>query len=266
MKLPDPTACVAVVGASGVLEIAGDTSVAHPWASITKILTALAVLVASEEGAIGLDDAAGPPGSTVRHLLAHASGLDFDADRVLAAPGTRRIYSNTGYETLAVALERATGIAFETYLGEAVLQPLALTSTQLRGTAAAGLHGPLDDLLRVVAELTMPTLLAPETAALMHGVAFPGLGGVLPGFGMQEPNDWALGPELRGHKSPHWTGRHNSPRTFGHFGGGGGFLWLDPEARLACASLSGRAFGPWAVAAWPRLSDEVLAAHARPPR
>ena len=33
-------------------------------------------------------------------------------------------------------------------------------------------------------------------------------------------------------KSPHWTGSHNSPQTYGHFGQGGTMLWIDPVARL----------------------------------
>ena len=88
---------------------------------------------------------------------------------------------------------------------------------------------------------------------------FPGLVGVLPGFGRQEPNDWGLGLELRDAKSPHWTGAHNSPRTFGHFGRSGTFLWVDPDADLALACLTDLAFGDWAAEAWPRLSDAVLA-------
>lgn len=218
----------------------------------------MAVLVAVEERSLSLDDDAGPPGSTIRHLLAHASGVDFDTDAVLAAPGTRRIYSNTGYELLADALADATGIAFETYLREAVLDPLGIGVTVLDGSPAAGLVGPLDDLLRVAGELRRPTLLSPETASLLGTVAFPGLAGVLPGFGRQEPNDWGLGCEIRGTKSPHWTGSWNSPRTFGHFGATGGFLWVDPDADVACCSLSDRDFGPWAMVAWPSISDEVL--------
>ena len=67
-----------------------------------------------------------------------------------------------------------------------------------------------------------------------QGLAFPGLAGVLPGFGRFEPNDWGLGFELRDDKRPHWTGTGNSPRTFGHFGAAGTFLWVDPDAGLAC--------------------------------
>lgn len=247
-----------VVTADGVAGTEGDTSRPLEWASLTKPCTAIAVLIAVEEGSLTLDDPAGPPGSTVRHLLAHASGYDFDSDAIIAEPGTRRIYSNTGYVRVAEVLAAATGIDFGTYLREAVLQPLGLRSTTLEGSAAAGLVGPLDDLLRVAAELLRPTLLAPETAAHLRTVAFPGLRGVLPGFGAQDPNDWALGPEVRGHKSPHWTGTRNSPATFGHFGGSGGFLWVDPAVDAACASLSDRPFGDWAIAAWPALSDEVL--------
>jgi CubicO group peptidase (beta-lactamase class C family) len=248
-----------VVDRDGVVRVAGDRREPLRWASLTKLCTSLAVLIAVEEGSLGLDQPAGPPGSTVRHLLAHASGLDFDSPAVLAEPGTRRIYSNSGYEAVADALEEATGIGYETYLREAVFDPLGIRSTTLQGSPAAGLVGPLDDLLLLARELLVPTLLARETYILMRTVSFPGLDGVLPGFGRQTPNDWALGPELRDHKAPHWTGSRNSSRTFGHFGAAGGFLWVDPDADLATAVLSDRDFGEWAVSAWPALSDEILA-------
>ena len=82
---------------------------------------------------------------------------------------------------------------------------------------------------------------------------FPGLDGVLPGFGRQTPNDWGLGIELRDAKAPHWTGERNSPRTYGHFGRSGTFLWVDPDAGVALACLTDRDFGDWAKEAWPRL-------------
>src|SRR6476659_3027341 len=90
---PVPDAAAAVVGASGVLATQGDIGRTFALASVTKPLVARAVQVAIEEGAVDLDTAAGPPGSTVRHLLAHTSGLSMHDDRVLAAPGARRIYS-----------------------------------------------------------------------------------------------------------------------------------------------------------------------------
>src|SRR5437870_343661 len=59
----------------GTTQTTGDTGRIFAWASVTKLLTAMAALLAIEEGVIGLDHPAGPPGATVRHLLAHASGL-----------------------------------------------------------------------------------------------------------------------------------------------------------------------------------------------
>jgi CubicO group peptidase (beta-lactamase class C family) len=237
----------------------GDETHVTRWASVTKLLTAYALLVAVEEGSIDLEEPAGPEGSTVRHLAAHASGLGFDfGSPSLAPPGTRRIYSNEGYEQLARALEAATGMPIAQYLHEAVAAPLGLQG-ELRGSAAADFFGDLRDLRLFAQELLAPALLAPETLAEATTVQFPGLGGVLPGFGRWEPNDWGIGFELKDAKQPHWTGTRNSPRTFGHFGGSGTFLWVDPERRLALGVLTDREFDAWALEAWPRLADAVLA-------
>jgi CubicO group peptidase (beta-lactamase class C family) len=129
---------------------------------------------------------------------------------------------------------------------------------ELRGSPAADLHGSLDDLLLLARELQRPTLVASETLSEATTVQFPGLAGVLPDYGRMDPNDWGLGFELRNGKEPHWTGSRNSPRTFGHFGGSGTFLWVDPDAEIALGVLTNRDFGDWAKAAWPRLSDAVL--------
>jgi CubicO group peptidase (beta-lactamase class C family) len=253
------TAAAGVVRDGDVLALHGPRDVEFRWASVTKPAVALATLVAAEEGIIDLDDAAGPQGSTVRHLLAHASGLPFVGETPIAKPGRRRIYSNTGFERLADAVARAAEMPFDEYLHAAVLEPLELRA-RLEGTAAAGINGTLDDMIALARELQTPTLVAPETLAEATSVQFPGLGGVLPDVGRFDPNDWGLGVELRDAKQPHWTGQHNGSRTFGHFGGSGTFLWVDPDARLACACLTDKEFGPWALEAWPRLSDAVLAA------
>jgi len=252
---PAPHVAVGLTGAADAT--CGDEERVFEWASVTKIATALATLVAAEEGTVGLDDPAGPPGSTVRHLLAHASGLPPDGGAPIAAPGTRRIYSNYGFEVLAAHVEERSGSPFDAYLAEA-LAPCG-TRVVLHGSAGSGARGTLRDLLALAGELLDPTLIARETLAEATTVVFPGLDGVLPGFGRQTPNDWGLGFELRDAKSPHWTGARNSPRTFGHFGRSGTFLWVDPQARLACACLTDLEFGDWARDAWPRLSDAVLA-------
>ncbi len=245
---------VSVVGTTG------DTSRPYAWASVTKLCTALAVLVAVEEGTVALTDSAGPPGSTVAHLLAHASGLAPDRREAIAPPGTKRIYSNAGYELLGDLLSERAAMPIWQYVEEAVFAPVGMVGARLSpgASAAHGAEGPLSDLLALGSELLAPRVVAPETLATATQVAFPGLAGVLPGFGRQHPNDWGLGFELRDSKNPHWTGSANSPATFGHFGRSGSFLWVDPDARIACAALSDRAFGPWAASAWPILSDAVL--------
>ena len=251
------TVGVGVLRAGEPLATHGSAERAFPWASVTKLATALATLVAAEEGVVDLDQPAGPPGSTVRHLLAHASGLPFDAGAPIAKPGQRRIYSNAGFEVLAETVAEAAEMPFERYLAEAVLRPLEM-GAELRGSPAAGLEGTLRDLFRLGAELQRPALVAPETLAEATAVQFPGLVGVLPDVGRMDPNDWGLGFELKDAKTPHWTGTRNSPRTFGHFGGSGSFLWVDPDAGLALVCLTDREFGPWALEVWPRLADAVL--------
>jgi len=250
-------AAAGVVRGGAVVATPGPLALPLRWASVTKRAVTRATLVAAEEGIVDLDEPAGPEDSTVRHLLAHASGLPFEGAAPIAKPAQRRIYSNTGFEVLAEHIERAAAMPFADYLRAAVFEPLGL-SAALRGTAAAGIHGTLDDLLRFACELQSPKLVAPETFAEATTVQFPGLAGVLPGFGRWDPNDWGLGFELRDAKERHWTGTRNSPRTFGHFGGSGTFLWVDPEATLACTCLADREFDDWALDAWPRLSDDVL--------
>jgi CubicO group peptidase (beta-lactamase class C family) len=236
----------------------GDLRRPFTWKSVTKLATALAVLVAAEEGTVELDEAAGPPGSTVRHLLAHASGLPLDHGAPIAEPGARRIYSNAGYEALAALVEQRAEMPFAGYLGEAVLRPAGIDA-DLRGSAAGGLVGPIGGLASLAAELFSPSVVAAETLAEATAVAFPGLVGVLPGFGRMDPNDWGLGFELRDDKRPHWTGNRNSPLTFGHFGQSGSFLWVDPDGGVACFCLTDTLFGDWARKAWPPLADAVLA-------
>jgi CubicO group peptidase (beta-lactamase class C family) len=256
---PVDNAAAAVVAASGeVLGSSGDQARVFPLASVTKLLTSYAVLVAVEEGAVEWDQPAGPAGSTVRHLIAHTSGLAFDKPDVQAAPGARRIYSNAGFDALAAFVEEASGIKFAEYLDEAVCQPLGMSSTRLVGSAGAGAESSVADLSSFAAELQAPRLVSSSLVAEATSVVFPGLNGVLPGYGQQKPNDWGLGFEIRDGKSPHWTGLSNSPTTFGHFGQTGTFLWVDPSAEVACVALTDRAFGPWAIEAWTPFSDAVL--------
>ncbi len=249
---PCENVAVGVVGA--VAATRGDAERRFLWASVTKLASAVALLVAAEEGIVDLDEAAGPPGSTFRHLLAHASGLPFDPGGPISRPGTRRIYSNYGFEVAATLVEERAEMPFADYFASV----WAGTGIELHGHPGSGAEGTLRDLLALARELQEPTRIAAETLAEARAVQFPGLDGVLPGFGRQDPNDWGLGLELRDSKAPHWTGARNSPGTFGHFGRSGTFLWVDPEAGLALGCLTDLAFGDWSADAWPRLSDAVL--------
>jgi CubicO group peptidase (beta-lactamase class C family) len=253
-----PNAAAAIVAADQVIADRGDGSRPFGWASITKLVTALAALRSVEAGRLDLDEPAGPPGSTLRHLLAHASGLPFEGTEPISRPERTRIYSNAGFDVIGRLLEERAGRPIADVLDSEVLGPLGMRGTVLTGRPSAGMTGSLDDLVRLARELLEPALLRPATMRLATSVAIPGLAGVLPGVGRFDPLDWGLGFELRDGKAPHWTGTHNSARTFGHFGGRGTFLWVDPDAGLALACLTDREYGPWALEAWPALSDSVL--------
>lgn len=253
---------MAALSREGELGRRGDSSRVFRWASVSKPVVALAALVAAEEGTIDLDEPAGPPGSTIRHLLAHASGLPFDAGPPIAKPGTRRIYSNPGFEALAERIALSAEMPFEEYLRKSVLAPLHMKAVH-RGTPAGGLHGSLDDLVAVIRECVEPTLVAPETLAEATRVQFPGLAGVIPGLGRYDPNDWGLGFELKDGKQPHFTGTLTSAATYGHWGASGTLFWVDPELGLGLALLTDRDFDDWAKEAWPAFSDAVVS-EARP--
>ena len=253
-------AAAVVLGPEGVLAGRGEPGHSFRWASLTKLATAWTVLIASERGLLDLDEPAGPPGATVRHLLAHASGLPFEGSATLAAPGRRRIYSNPGYDALGAHVGQRTGRPFEDVLRVFVLEPLGMDGTELLERPSQGLHGPIGDMGALAGELLRPRLVAPETARAATTVVFPGLVGVVPGVGRFDPCDWGLGPELHDGKTPHWMGATNSPATFGHIGGAGTFVWVDPVADVGLVTLTDRDFGPWALDAWPGFSDSVLAA------
>ncbi|MDO8361701.1 MAG: serine hydrolase domain-containing protein [Actinomycetota bacterium] len=261
-RWPVPNVAAAVVLPDGTVATTGDTQRSFRLASISKMLVGWTLLVACEEGTMHLDQPLGRPECTLRHLLAHAGGYPFDGPEPISRVGARRIYSNTGIELAAAALAEAAGMPFADYQHEAVLLPLRMTSTVLRGSPAWGVHSTVADLLRFVTELRRPTLVGAASAEAFCTVQFPGLPGVVPGVGRYRDCPWGLGTEIRGHKQPHWTGTSNSPATYGHFGGAGTLLWVDPGASVACLALTDRLFDEWAAEAlqlWPQLADAVLA-------
>ncbi len=254
-----------------------------PVASVTKLLTALGALTAVNVGLLGLDTpvqvdddprwgripSAGAPASqtTVRHLLAHASGLPQEASGLRRAPGTRRVYSNTGFRLLGETVNQATGKPLQDWLDETVFGPLGMKQTELvsyKGhpeDPAAGAVSTVPDLAALAACLLRgdPPLLSPALLDEATTSQFPELAGLVPGVGRYSPCDWGLGFELHGTKSPHWMGNRRSPATFGHFGALGGFLWVDPVAEVAAVAATDRPFGDddWAMATWPAWSDAL---------
>ena len=211
-----------------------------PWASVTKLLTGLAVLVALEEGTVDLDEPAGPPGSTLRHLLAHASGLPLDggsrSPSRAAAASTRTPASSSPPRSSPTRAE----MPFADYFAQAV-------------AGRSGSRGALGRLARP--RLPRPAR-RPARARPRAPAADPrrdrdaGRGDDRPVPGPRPASCPASGRwsrttgastfELRDAKSPHWTGTRNSARTFGHFGASGTFLWVDPDAGLACGVLTDR--------------------------
>lgn len=255
-----PTALV-VTQDGQVIARAGDVDAVHPLASVTKPLVVWSALVAVDRGLLALDDPAslGLPGATIAHLMSHSSGVAFDSPAVLAAPGTRRVYSNFGIEILGQRLQEATATPLEAWVETTVLEPLGMASVLVPGSPAYSGSGTAADLSVFARELAAPRLVSADLAALARTPFLPQLDGVLPGYGRQVPNGFGLGLEVRGHKSPHWTGSRNSPATFGHFGQSGSFVWVDPVAGRQAVFLGEQPFGAVHKASWPALCDQILA-------
>ena len=255
---PVDNVAAAVIDRLGEIHFYGDESREFRLASVSKVITAWAVLVACEEGTLSLRDAIGQDGCTVRHLLAHAGGYAFEGDAPIGKPGARRVYSNTGYEMLAAHLADRSEMPFWEYVDEAVFAPLGIVSEVQSGSSAKDARLDIVNLSLFVAEMRRPRLLARDTFVDAVTAQFPELDGIVPGIGRFDPCPWGLGPEIRGGKHPHWTSPHHSAVTYGHFGGSGTFVWVDPIADVACAVVGDRDFDSWALTHWPEFSSAVL--------
>jgi CubicO group peptidase (beta-lactamase class C family) len=136
------------------------------WFSMTKIVTATAVVRLAEGGKLDLDAPADecfrglkvvsqPTPVTVRHLLNHTSGLanplpirwvrpagapDFDrgafVERLLSkhrklksVPGEKASYSNLGYLVLGEVIAEITGTSYEEHVRAEILSPLGMDRT-----------------------------------------------------------------------------------------------------------------------------------------
>ena len=146
-----------------------DVNAAYEIGSISKHVTAVALLRLWEQGRVDLDAPvggylAGIPETwrrvTLRQLATHTSGVPdyeeaggygvYETDPTRAQvyaivagrpldfePGTRWSYSNTGYFLLSLVVERASGERFGDYLRTQLFQPLAMHHTFMGGYAPA---------------------------------------------------------------------------------------------------------------------------------
>lgn len=128
-------------------------------ASVSKQFTAAAILKLSEQGRVSLNDTVSEyipelspySGVTIQHLLNHTAGLPdyydqykFDPGTIpsnsdiglalkqLAAPqfrpGERFEYSNSGYEMLALLVERVSGMPFREFMREQLFAPSGMNT------------------------------------------------------------------------------------------------------------------------------------------
>ncbi|MDI9588813.1 MAG: serine hydrolase domain-containing protein [Gleimia sp.] len=248
----------AVIEPGRTLEF-GDSALVYPYMSVTKMFSVWAILVAVDRAFIGLDDeveiANGQRVVTLRHLLAHASGLAFNGPVLEAGVEEKRIYSNRGIEEASWAIEEATGFDFPAWVEATVLEPLGLVETMINGSAAHAGVGSIRDLVALAYELMEPELISAELADEARHVVYPGLKGLTPGYGSYSDNTWGLGLEIKGAKVRTWFPRNASKNSFGHFGQSGSFLWIDPDNNRAMAFLGEEPFGAWHRKNWQRLGD-----------
>jgi CubicO group peptidase (beta-lactamase class C family) len=150
---------------------------------------------------------------------------------------------------------------FSEYMREAIFVPLGMDDSSLKASPAYAVFSTVDDMALFMQELIQPTLISDATAKDAVTIQYPELGGVIPGLGSYKPNPWGLGIEIRDGKQPHWTGSLNSPQTFGHFGGSGTMMWIDPTIDTGLIALTDLNFDKWsaeALTAWSSLSDAVI--------
>lgn len=253
------TALVGVTGPGRTIAVQGDPHTALALASVSKPLSAWGALIAVERGFVDLDEAAGPEGATLLNLLDHTSGLPFEGDRTQASPGARRIYSNAGFDALGAHVAAAVGMDFSEWMTREVTEPLGMAEIDVTGRPSAGYRASIEDLLIFGREVLRPTLIPSALRDLALMVSREGLKGVVPGYGSFDDNQWGLGFELKGAKSPHWLSDSFPPETAGHFGGQGSFFFVDRSRDLAAAFLSGVTFSEEHKRIWPPLTDEIVA-------
>lgn len=186
----------------------------YDLASLTKVVaTTTALMILDDEGRIDLDaplsryllEWGGTPAKdriTLRHLLTHTAGLppflplwkelrgkEAYLERIVSldldhAPGTRTVYSDFGPILLAHVVERVSGVPFDRFVHERILQPLGLNETgfnpldwPLGQDAAEAIKAAGTPILARIAPTEVDTVLR---MTHVHGV-------------VHDENAWAMG-------------------------------------------------------------------------
>jgi CubicO group peptidase (beta-lactamase class C family) len=258
----------------------------YDLASLTKVVaTATAVMLLIDDGRLHLDDpvshhlpdfrGGGREKVTVRMLLEHRSGLPAGRDlyrqarnpgrarrlvmetALVAAPGSREIYSDLGADLLGFVVEAASHEHLDSFLARRVWRPLGMRHTMFRPP-------------RAMRTFAAPTELAPPRGYPLQGEVHDenayALGGIAGHAGLfSTASDLAIfaqmmlqGGTYRGvrivrdstirlftSRSAGWRalgwetcpgggscGQHMSERAYGHTGFTGTSMWIDPDRAL----------------------------------
>jgi CubicO group peptidase (beta-lactamase class C family) len=141
--------------------VAATTATNYRLASVTKQFTAMSIMILAERGRLSYDSRLTDifpdfpdygRRITIRHLLTHTSGLADYEDLIpegttvpvrdkqvlellktqrdtIFPPGSRFSYSNSGYATLALVVEKISGVSFAQFLEKNIFAPLRMTGT-----------------------------------------------------------------------------------------------------------------------------------------
>ena len=268
-------------------------------ASLTKVVaTTTAVMQLIETGRLQLDDPVakywagfaqnGKAGVTVEELLTHSSGLrpDLDlrepwfgdaaarrlieAERLVAAPGTRFLYSDINFLVLGELVRRISGEPLDVYAMQHIFGPLGMADTGFRPSSAlrpriaptdvqegvlrwgevqdptayrmgggaghAGLFGTADDLA-IFAQMLL-------NGGSLHGARILSRRSVqqmtmprdLPG-GVARGLGWDIDSGFAGGQDAAF-----GPGSYGHTGYTGTSLWVDPKRGCYLIILTSRLY------------------------
>jgi serine-type D-Ala-D-Ala carboxypeptidase len=198
-----------------------------------------------------------------------------------AAPGTRAEYSDIGFIVLGVALERLADESLDAFCQREIFGPLGMAHTTFNPVSALkGSSSPTADD-RSFRHRIIQGEVQDENASILGGVA--GHAGLFStaedlaifahamlngGHPILRPDTLALfsrremAPEGTSRalgwdtpSTPSQSGKHFSPRSFGHLGYTGTSLWIDPERQLSITLLTNRT--------WPDCQNQAIK-HVRP--